>query len=179
MNTFKKRNIYVHHYASHTQSQNILRTENSYEDRCFMLTEILTNWIMATALRVAKMLPKATKYPLFWSWQKSPAYCTCQFEKNICTNQTLFSHVNLLLYLLRYLNLDPHRHDACDKNAYASHRRPSSGQGQKGLDVTLSPCTCITYGPIVCSVCLEIKLLIKWIKWWKNTHSFIWISTPY
>lgn len=114
MNRFKKRNIYVHHYASHTQSQNILRTENSYEDRCFMLTEILTNWIMATALRVAKMLPKATKYPLFWSWQKSPAYCTCQFEKNICTNQTLFSHVNLLLYLLRYLNLDPHQYNAYD-----------------------------------------------------------------
>lgn len=80
---FKKRNMYVHHYASHTQSQNILSTENPYEDRCFMLTEIhvLTSWIMATALRVAKMLPKATKYPLFWSWQKSPAYCTCQFEK--------------------------------------------------------------------------------------------------
>lgn len=71
-----------------------------------------------------------------------------------------------LLYLSRYLNLYPHRHDACDKNAYASHRRPSFGQGQKagsyiGLEVTLSPCICITYGPIVCSVCLEIKLLIK------------------
>lgn len=145
MNTFKKRNIYVHQYASHTQSQYILSTKNSYEDRCFMLTGILTSCIMATALRVAKMLPKATKYPLFWSWQKSPAYCTCQFEKNICTNQTLFSHVNLLLYLLRYLNLDPHRHDVCDKNAYASHRRPSFGQGQKAGRVRGHPISMYMY----------------------------------
>lgn len=90
MNRFKKRNIYVHHYASHTQSQNILSTENPYEDRYFMLTKILTNWIMATALRVAKMLPKATKYPLFWSWQKSPAYCTYQFKRKKYVQIRLF-----------------------------------------------------------------------------------------
>lgn len=145
MNRFKKRNIYVHHYASHTQSQNILSTENPYEDRCFMLTEILTNWIMATALRVAKMLPKATKYPLFWSWQKSPAYCTYQFNRQKYVQiRPFFSHMNLL-YLSRYLNLYPHRHDACDKNAYASHRRPSFGQGQKAGRVRGHPISMYMY----------------------------------
>lgn len=71
-----------------------------------------------------------------------------------------------LIISFKVFELYPQRHDACDKNAYASHRRPSFGQGQKagsyiGLEITLSPCICITYGPIVCSVCLEIKLLIK------------------
>lgn len=157
MNRFKKRNIYVHHYASHTQSQNILSTENPYEDRYFMLTKILTNWIMATALRVAKMLPKATKYPLFWSWQKSPAYCTYQFKrkKYVQIRHFFCSHINLS-YLSRYLNLYPHRHDACDKNAYASHRRPSSGQGQKAGRVRGHPISMYMYNIwTTCLLCLS------------------------
>lgn len=52
---------------------------------------------------------------------------------------------HLLLYLLRYLNLDLHRHDACDKNAYASHRRPSSGQGQKAGRVRGHPISMYMY----------------------------------
>lgn len=146
MNTFKKRNIYVHHYASHTQSQNILRTENSYEDRCFMLTEILTNWIMATALRVAKMLPKATKYPLFWSWQKSPAYCTYQFKrKKYVQIRHFFVFPYELIISFKVFEIYPQRHDACDKNAYASHRRPSFGQGQKAGRVRGHPISMYMY----------------------------------
>lgn len=149
-----------------------------------MLTGILTSWIMATALRVAKMLPKATKYPLFWSWQKSPAYCTYQFKRKKYVQIRHFFFVPIWTYYI-FQGIWTYIHTGM-MHVIKMHMPATDVQvlvkvkKQVGLEVTLSPCICITYGPLVCSVCLEIKLLIKWITWWKkNTHSFIWISTPY